>query len=158
MSFSSFADGANIMKGECELALKIEREWCEVVTKNDENLCEIMPKSEEVSSELVPKIEEDLSMVVTEYDEIEWETVTVTVYKEEECEAVLRNENDPCDFILPKGFEVKSSSLHSGVLGVFTLLGIENNFHFGSYIGERLELHEKESAFKSQHYWLVSNF
>ena len=80
-----------------------------------------------------------------------------TVNKEHQCEVMSRNEKDICDAALPKYLEMKSSSLPGAAMGVFALLQIENNFHFWSYDGERLELHETEHALKSKQCWLVSN-
>ena len=65
------------------------------------------------------------------------------------------NEEDLCDSTLPKGLEVKPSNLPGAGMGVFTLLQIDNDVRFGPYVGERLELHEEQRAFKSGYCWLV---
>ena len=145
---------------------------CEIVPRSEASekyVIEIVPKSEEDLSEVVVKLEDSLSEVGTKCDEIEWETVTVTVCKEEQCETVpvckkeqcetvLIDKHDLCDLTLPKGLEVKPTSLPGCcAMGVFALVSIEKNFHFGPYVGERLELHEKDRASKSEHCWLVSN-
>ena len=155
------------MEGEYEIVPTNDEIMCEIVSKNEEDLCalvlkceedriEIVPKSEKDPCEMVPKTEEDLSKMVIELEEIKRETVTLC--EGEQYKAMWRNEKDLYDSTLPEGLEIKPSSLLRGALGAFTFLKIEKNFRFGPYIGERLELHEKERAFKSQHCWLVSNF
>ena len=128
-------------KNFIEIMPKVEEYVSEIVTKNEENL--VVPKSEENPIKIVLKNEQDLDELVIECDEIKWETVTVYA-------------KDLCDSTLPKGLEVKPSNLLGGAMGVFALVKIESDFHFGPYVGERLGLHEKELAFKSEHCWLVS--
>ena len=151
------------MEGECGIVAIIEENLIEIVPKI-EDLCKIMPKCEEYTFVVEPK-EVDLNEKglknaedrrIAEFEEVPWETVTV--YEEELlCETVSKNEKDLCDSTVPKGLEVKSSSLSGVAMGVITLEPIENNFQFGPYVGERLELDEEEHAFKSKHCWLVSN-
>ena len=152
------------MEEEYEKVPKNEEDLCKMVLKSKENLIKIVPKSveyvieivlkrEEELSEIVLKNEKDLSEVDIKYEE--WETVTVCI--EEQSESVLRDEKDLYDSTLPKGLEVKPLNFPGGAMGVFTLVGLEKDFHFVSYFGERIELHESELAFKSKRCWLVNN-
>ena len=114
------------------------------VTKNEEGQCQAITRNKEGQCQIETRNEEG-------------QCQAVSMNEESQCQVVSRNEKNLYDFALPKDLVVKPSSLFGAAMGVFTLLQIKNNFHFGPYIGEKLELCETQCAFKSRHCWLVSN-
>ena len=91
----------------------------------------------------MPKIEKDVCEIVPRNEDV--------------YEIVPKTEEGLCDFTLPIGLELRHSKLPSASMGVFTLMQINSNVHYGPYIGERLELYEEQRAFRSEHCWLVNS-
>ena len=146
---------------QCKTISNSEEDQCEAVYIDGEYEIEfeMMSKNEEDLHEAVPVNEEDRCEAVSKSKEYHSEEVSRSGEEnrgeENRCEIVSRTGKVVCDSTLPNSLEMKPSNLRGAAMGVFTLLKIENNFHFGPYVGERLELCDEERAFKSEHSWLV---